>query len=127
MLRRIALALSVALAVTAGPSPAQDKVMRLVIAFPPGGPVDLVARTIAEQLGRELNQRVIVDNRPGGNGAIAAQNVAQSTPDGTTLWLTSVGAAAINPVLYDRLAYDMQRDFAPVSLVVDGGMTVRCD
>ncbi|MET0203034.1 MAG: tripartite tricarboxylate transporter substrate binding protein, partial [Casimicrobiaceae bacterium] len=59
------------------------------------------------------------DNKPGANGAIGAQNVAQSAADGTTLWLTSVGAAAINPVLYDKLAYDMQRDFVPVSLVVN--------
>jgi tripartite-type tricarboxylate transporter receptor subunit TctC len=74
---------------------------------------------IADPLGKELNQRLIVENKPGANGAIAAQNVAQSAADGTTLWLTSVGAAAINPVLYDTLPYDMQRDFAPVSLVVD--------
>jgi len=99
-------------------STAQDKVVRLVVAFPPGGPVDFVARTIAEPLGRELNERVIVDNKPGANGAIAAQNVAQSAPDGTTLWLSSVGAVAINPVLYDKLAHDMT-EFAPVSLVVD--------
>src|SRR5205807_352159 len=75
--------------------------------------------TIAEQLGKELNQRVIIDNKPGANGAIGAQSVAQSAPDGMTLWLSSVGAVAINPVLYDKLAYDMQRDFVPVSLVVN--------
>src|SRR5436190_9072890 len=98
---------------------AQDKVIRLVVAFPPGGPVDFVARVIADPLGRELNQRVIVENKPGGNGAVAAQSVAQAAADGTALWLTSVGAAAINPVLYEKLPYDMQRDFAAVSLVVD--------
>jgi len=98
---------------------AQDRVLRLVIAFPPGGPVDIVARVIAEPLAKELNQRVIVENKPGGNGAVAAQAVAHSVPDGSTLWLTSVGAAAINPVLYEKLPYDMERDFAPVALVVD--------
>src|SRR5205809_1906522 len=98
---------------------AQSRVTRIIVAFPPGGPVDLVARTIADQLGRELKQQVIVENKPGGNGAVAAVNVIQSPADGTTLWLTSVGAAAINPVLYDKLDYDMQRDFAPVSLVVN--------
>src|SRR5207249_1854313 len=67
----------------------------------------------------ELKQQVIVENKPGGNGAVAAQSVIQSPADGTTLWLTSVGAAAVNPVLYDKLDYDMQRDFAPVSLVVN--------
>ena len=113
-----ALLLSTTL-VAAAPAWAQEKITRLVVAFPPGGPVDFVARTIAEQLGRELNQRVIIDNKPGANGAIGAQSVAQSAPDGMTLWLSSVGAVAINPVLYDKLAYDMQRDFAPVSLVVN--------
>ena len=93
--------------------------MRIVVAFPPGGPVDFIARTIADPLGKELNAHIVVDNRAGANGAIAAQNVAQSPADGTTLWLTSVGAAAINPSLYDKLTYDMQRDFAPVSRVVD--------
>jgi tripartite-type tricarboxylate transporter receptor subunit TctC len=96
-----------------------DRVTRIVVAFPPGGPVDFVARSIAEQLGTELGRRVIVDNKPGGNGAISAEAVAHSAPDGTTLWLTSVGAIAINPALYDKLAYDMQRDFVPVSLVVN--------
>jgi len=119
MLRRIAATFAFAGMLAAVPaSTAQDRVVRLVVAFPPGGPVDFVARTIAEPLGRELNERVIVDNKPGANGAIAAQNVAQSAPDGTTLWLSSVGAVAINPVLYDKLAYDMS-EFAPVSLVVD--------
>src|SRR5438105_11392840 len=119
MIRKFAtLALS-ATVVAATPAWAQEKITRLVVAFPPGGPVDFVARTIAEQLGKELNQRMIIDNKPGVNGAIGAQSVAQSAPDGMTLWLSSVGAVAINPVLYDKLAYDMQRDFAPVSLVVN--------
>ncbi len=103
-----------------GSAPGQgDRLTRIIVAFPPGGPVDFVARTIAEPLGRELGTRVIVDNKPGGNGAIAAETVARAAPDGTTLWLTSVGAVAINPVLYDKLPYDVQRDFAPVSLVVN--------
>ena len=117
MIRTIAATFALVLATTdAG---AQERVMRLVVAFPPGGPVDFVARVIADPLGKELNQRVIVENKPGANGAVAAKNVAQSAADGNTLWLTSLGAAAINPVLYDKLPYDMQRDFAAVSLVVD--------
>ena len=119
MVRKFTALLLSATVVVAAPAWAQEKITRLVVAFPPGGPVDFVARTIAEQLGKELNQRVIIDNKPGANGAIGAQSVAQSAPDGTTLWLSSVGAVAINPVLYDKLAYDMQRDFAPVSLVVN--------
>jgi len=123
MIRRIASALAVGAALAAAlppaPASAQGKVTRIVVAFPAGGPVDFVARAIAEPLGKALGQTVIVENKPGGNGAIAAQSVLQAPPDGTTLWLTSVGAAAINPVLYEKLAYDMQRDFAPVSRVVD--------
>jgi tripartite-type tricarboxylate transporter receptor subunit TctC len=97
----------------------QAKVTRVVVAFPPGGPVDFVARTIAEQLGKELGQQVIVENKAGGNGAIAAEFVSRAAPDGTTLWLTSVGAVAINPALYEKLAYDPVRDLTPVSLVVN--------
>lgn len=94
------------------------KVTRLVVAFPPGGPVDFVARTVAEKLGKELGQQVIVENKAGGNGAIAAEYVAHAAPNGDTLWLTSVGAVAINPALYEKLAYDMQKDLQPVALVV---------
>jgi tripartite-type tricarboxylate transporter receptor subunit TctC len=98
---------------------AQAKVTRIIVAFPPGGPVDFVARTLAGQLGKELGHQVIVENKAGGNGAIAAELVSHATPDGSTLWLTSVGAVAINPALYEKLAYDPQRDLAPVSLVVN--------
>ncbi len=98
---------------------AQAKTTRLVVSFPPGGPVDFVARVLAEQLGKELGHTVIVDNKAGANGAIGAGDVARSPADGSALWLTSVGAAAINSSLYEKVAYDMARDFAPVSLVVN--------
>lgn len=98
---------------------AQGSVTRLIVAFPPGGPVDFVARAIADALGRELGANVIVENRAGANGAIAAEYVARAAPDGSTLWLTSVGAVAINPSLYDKLPYDPKRDLTPVSLVVN--------
>ena len=98
---------------------AQGKITRIIVAFPPGGPVDFVARTIAEQLGKELGHQVIVDNKAGGNGAIAAEFVSRAAPDGSTLWLTSVGAVAINPALYEKLAYDPVHDLTPVSLVVN--------
>jgi tripartite-type tricarboxylate transporter receptor subunit TctC len=81
--------------------------------------VDFVARTIAEALGKELGQQVIVENKAGANGAIAAEYVSRAAPDATTLWLTSVGAVAINPALYDKLPYDAERDLVPVSLVVN--------
>jgi tripartite-type tricarboxylate transporter receptor subunit TctC len=104
----------------AGAAQAQPaKVTRIIVAFPPGGPVDFVARTMGEQLGKELGHQVIVENKAGANGAIAAEYVARSAPDGQTLWLTSVGAVAINPALYDKLSYDPQRDLTPVSVVVN--------
>ena len=98
---------------------AQTSTTRIVVSFTAGGPVDAVARTISEQLGKELGRTVLVENKPGANGAIGAMEVARAEPDGNTLWLSSVGAAAINAGLYDKLPYDMRRDFAPVSLVVD--------
>ena len=115
-LRLLAAALCLALVSSVS---AQPKVTRIIVAFSPGGPVDLVARAISEQLGRELGRTVVVDYKPGANGAIGAQEVMRAEADGGTLWLTSVGAAAINPVLYEKLPYSMQRDFAPVSLVVN--------
>ena len=78
-----------------------------------------MARTISEQLGKELGQTVVVENKPGANGAIAADALMKAPADGQTLWLTSVGAVAINPALYPNLPYDPVRDLAPVSLVVN--------
>lgn len=121
MQRRIAcLAAATALFATslAGAQPAA-KPVRIVVSFAAGGPVDFVARTIAEPLGRELGRTVLVDNKPGANGAIGAAEVLRAEPDGGTIWITSVGAAAINASLYGKLPYDMQADFAPVSLVVN--------
>ena len=119
-LRRTTLALfASAVFACALPALAQPKITRLVVAFPPGGPVDFVARTISEQLSKELGTQVIIENKAGANGAIAAEYVAKSANDGSTLWLTSVGAVAINPSLYEKLSYDVARDLAPVSLVVN--------
>jgi len=116
-LRRALLALTL---LAAGACWAQQaKTTRILVAFPPGGPVDFVARALADALSKELGQPVLVDNKAGGNGAVAAEQLMRSPADGSTLWLTSVGAVAINPALYEKLAYDPQRDLAPVSLVVN--------
>jgi tripartite-type tricarboxylate transporter receptor subunit TctC len=96
-----------------------DGPTHLVVAFPPGGPADSLARVLAKELGTELNTAIIVENKPGANGAIAANYVMRSPADGTVLWLTSAGALAINPSLYPKLAYDPQKDFAPVAFVVN--------
>jgi len=118
-LMAIAALVLLALASLAPSAMAQAKITRLVVAFPPGGPVDFVARTIGEQLAKELDSQVIIDNRAGANGAIAAEFVSHATPDGSVIWLTSVGAVAINPPLYEKLAYDPEKDLAPVSLVAN--------
>ena len=120
MLRKLRPVLMACLTAFAGAVFAQAAgPMKIVIAFPPGGPVDFVARILAEGLGKELGQAVLVDNRAGANGGISAQVVVKSAPDGTTLWFSSAGAVVMNPALYDSLTYDMQRDFTPVSLVVN--------
>ena len=95
------------------------KPIRIIVAFAPGGPVDFVARTIAEPLAKDLGRVVLVENKPGASGAIGAAEVIRAEPDGDTMWITSVGAAAINPALFEKMSYDMVRDFAPVTLVVN--------
>ncbi|WP_144639310.1 Bug family tripartite tricarboxylate transporter substrate binding protein [Bordetella genomosp. 13] len=90
----------------------------LVVAFPAGGPADSLARVVAQQLEKALKHPVLVENKPGGNGAIAATYVGRARPDGQTLFLSSVGAISINPGLYPKLIYDPIKDFAPISLLV---------
>ncbi|RUP30192.1 MAG: tripartite tricarboxylate transporter substrate binding protein [Curvibacter sp.] len=92
-----------------------DKPLRLVLAFPPGGPTDLVARVLAQKLGEQLGQSVLVDNRPGANGNIAAEMVARAPADGYTLFYNT-SAVALSPALYKKLSYDVRTDFAPVAL-----------
>ena len=119
-LRRTMFALVLALCAASAVSPAwsQPKAIRMVIAFPAGGPVDFVGRSISDALGKELGAQVIVENRPGANGIIAAEYVIKAPADGSVLWFTSVGAVAINPGLYQNLPYDPRQDLAPISLVV---------
>ena len=98
--------------------------IRLVVPFPAGGPTDIVARPFAAQLGEALKQTVIVDNRGGAGGAIGADSVAKSPPDGYSLLLGTVGTAAINVSLYPKLSYDPVRDFTPVALLASAPVAV---
>ncbi|HEY1543815.1 MAG TPA: tripartite tricarboxylate transporter substrate binding protein [Xanthobacteraceae bacterium] len=93
--------------------------IKVVIAFPPGGPTDFVGRLLAEKLKDLLGQPVIVENKAGANGTIGGNEVAKAAPDGYTLFLTTSGAVAITPNLRTDTPYDPVRDFAPVSRVVN--------
>jgi tripartite-type tricarboxylate transporter receptor subunit TctC len=107
--------------VMAGGALAQDfpnRSIKLVVAFPAGGPTDFVARLLADKMKALLGQSVIIENKPGANAAIGADFVAKSEPDGYTLFFTTLGAVAINPNMRTDLPYDPVKDFAPVSLVV---------
>ncbi len=94
-----------------------EKPVRLVVPFPPGGGTDASARLIANALSGELKQQVVVENRAGAAGAIGAQAVVDSAPDGYALFFATTGALAINPHLYSKLRYDPLADFSPVALV----------
>jgi tripartite-type tricarboxylate transporter receptor subunit TctC len=89
----------------------------LVVPFPAGGPTDAMARVLALKLGERLGQQVVVDNRAGAGGGIAAEQVARAPADGHTLFFGTTGTMAINPSLYAKLRYDPVKDFAPVSLM----------
>lgn len=93
-----------------------DKPVRLIVPFPAGGAADLMARGMAQRLGTELGQQIVIDNRGGAGGAPAAEAVAKSSPDGYTLLFATMGTQAINPALYPKLRYDPLKDFAPISL-----------
>lgn len=93
-----------------------DKTITIIVPTAAGGGNDAMARTIAQKLGPLLGQTVIVDNRPGGNGAIASELVARATPDGHTLMFGYIGTHAMNPAL-QKLRYDPVADFAPIGLV----------
>jgi tripartite-type tricarboxylate transporter receptor subunit TctC len=89
----------------------------LVVPFAPGGPNDVSARVVADELSKVLGQSVIADNRPGGGGNLAAEAVVGSEPDGHTLFWAQGATHGINPTLYRKLGYDAVRDFAPVGLI----------
>lgn len=94
-----------------------NKPIRLVVPFAPGGSSSIVARSMAAEMEKSLGQPFVVDNKPGGGGNVAMQEVAKSDPDGYTLIIGHVGTLAVNPYMFSKLPYDVDRDFAPVSLL----------
>ena len=93
------------------------KPIRLIVGFAPGGSTDIIARIMAQRMTEALAQQVVVDNRPAGGGLIAAQLVAQATPDGYTLIMGTSSTFGVNPSLYRNLSYDAVKDFAPIIFV----------
>ncbi len=93
------------------------KPLRFVVPYPPGGPLDTMARLLAEKAKASLGQSVIVENKPGAGGNIGADVVAKALPDGYTLVMGAVATHAINPWLFASIPYDSVKDFAPVALV----------
>jgi len=94
------------------------KAVRIVVAYPPGGGIDVMSRQIAEKLTPAWGQTVLVENRPGANTIVATDAVARSAPDGHTILMTTDATFSINPHLYAKLPYDAQRDFIPVTMLV---------
>ncbi|RDK09183.1 Bug family tripartite tricarboxylate transporter substrate binding protein [Cupriavidus lacunae] len=118
ILKHALLALAAApLALAAGAAQAAwpEKPIRLVVAFPPGGPVDTHARLLAEKLQPILGQTIVIDYKAGAAGNIGSDNVAKSAPDGYSLLLANTGQMAINNSLYPKLPYSMPKDFTPVA------------
>lgn len=93
------------------------RLIKLVVAFPPGGTTDIIARVLAEAVGKRLGQQIIVENRPGAGGNLGTEAVARAAPDGYTLSLCTIGTCAMNAAIYASMPYDVERDFIPVVLV----------
>jgi tripartite-type tricarboxylate transporter receptor subunit TctC len=119
ILARALVALSMAaIAPFAAAQAFPSKPIRLICPFPPGGAVDIASRAIAAELSKSLGQPVNVENRPGAGGNIGGAEAARSAPDGYTLFMTTSGIQAINPVMYSSMPFDPNKDLAPVAALV---------
>jgi tripartite-type tricarboxylate transporter receptor subunit TctC len=115
--------LSLVLTAPANAQSYPNKPVRVVVPYPPGGPTDIVARVLFQQVSEATGQQFLVDNRAGAGGNIGAEIVAKSPADGYTL-LIGTTAHAINMSLFKNLSYDVQKDFAPVSLLTQGPLVL---
>ena len=116
----VALAACAALTMSAAaPLHAQDKIDKpvwIIVGFPPGGPADIMARAVSDKMRESLGQPVIVENRPGAIGRIAADLVKSAAPDGSTIMVMPIGPMAVVPHTYKSLSYDPIKDFAPIGI-----------
>ena len=118
VLRSIAFATALVAGTTAAQPAFPSKPIRLVVPFAPGGSSEIIARSVAAGMSAHLGQAVYVENKPGGSGNIAMEEVKRAAPDGHTLILGHIGTLAVNPALFGKtLPYDANKDFAPISLV----------
>lgn len=98
--------------------------IRLILTFPPGGSTDIVARIFAPVLSERLGKPVIIDNRPGAGGILGADIVSKAAPDGYTLLVAPASVMAFNPILYQKLPYDPDKDLEPITLLVSSPFIV---
>jgi len=117
MIRLLVAALAALLAQAAQAQSWPAKPIRLVVPFAPGGSSSIVARAMAVEMEKGLGQPIIVDNKPGGGGNVAMQDVARADPDGYVLIIGHIGTLAVNPFMFESLPFDTNRDFAAVSLL----------
>src|SRR3984957_300081 len=113
----VATLVSPALVAPAGAADYPTRPVNLIVAFPPGGPSDVLARIVGRQLEKILGQTFVVENRPGGAGNIAAEAAARAAPDGYTLLMGNNGLLATNQSLFKKLNFDAEKDFAPISMI----------
>ena len=118
MMRRVLAAATIAVAGAVGAQSFPSRPVTLTVGFAPGGGTDTAARIIAQKLSENIGQPVVVENRAGAGGNIAAQHIATASPDGYTIHLTSVGPMAVAPHLMKNLPYDPRRDIAPITMGV---------
>lgn len=124
-MRKVFLALSLitnCLAFNAQAQGYPSQPIKLVIPFAAGGPSDVLARAFTPKLGENLGQPIVIENKPGAGANLAAEYVANSKPDGYTLFLMMVGTQAINETLYKKLNYNLVKDFSPVSLIASSSL-----
>jgi tripartite-type tricarboxylate transporter receptor subunit TctC len=117
MIRFLVLVLAMAAPLLGQAQAWPSKPLRLVVPFAPGGSSSIVARAVAAEMEKGLGQAIVIDNRPGGGGNVAMQDVARAEPDGYTLIIGHIGTLAVNPFMFESLPFDTNRDFAAVSLL----------